>query len=95
MSIQDTLQRQGLLFLFDISYTQIRSILTAHYSKDEMVAVRKEARQAFDALIPQVPDIGGWRNPYTIHTCGSVVLGTLSRRKGAWLICGQSRHSDF
>jgi hypothetical protein len=65
MSIQDTLQRQSLLFLFDVSSTQIRSILTTHYGKDERIVVLKETRHELDALIPQLPDTGGWRNPHT------------------------------
>ena len=79
MSIQNTLQRQGLLFLFDVGSTQIRSILTAHYSKYEMVVVLKEARQEFNALIPQLPDIGGWRNPHTQFIIAAALFLALYR----------------
>ena len=79
MSIQDRLQRQSLLFLFDVGSVRIRSILTAHYGKDEMVVVVKEAREEFSVLIPELPDIGGWRNPHTQFIVAAALFLALYR----------------
>jgi len=65
MSIKQTFQRQSLLFLLDLSSTQIRRVLAAHYGQNEMAAILKDTRQEMDFLIPQLPDTGGWRNPHT------------------------------
>jgi hypothetical protein len=65
MLSKGALQRQSLLFLFDISSTQIRPVLTTHFGKKEMLTILKETRQEMDNLIPQLPDTGGWRNPHT------------------------------
>jgi hypothetical protein len=65
MLLKDAFQRQSLLFLFDISSTQIRPVLITHFGKKEMVTILKETRQEMDTLIPQLPDTGGWRNPHT------------------------------
>ena len=69
--IQDAFQRQIILFLFDISSTQIQPVLRTHYGREEMVVLLKETRQEMDNLIPQLPDTGGWRNPHTLFIIAS------------------------
>jgi hypothetical protein len=65
MLLKDAFQRLSLLFLFDISSTQMQPVLITHFGRKEMVAIVKETRQEMDNLIPQLPDTGGWRNPHT------------------------------
>jgi len=65
MLLKAAFQRQSLLFLFDISSTQMQPVLTMHFGRKGRVAILKETRQEMDTLIPQLPDTGGWRNPHT------------------------------
>ena len=65
MLLKNAFKRQSLLFLFDISSTQMQPVLTTHFGNKRMVAILKETRQEMDNLIPQLPDTGGWRNPHT------------------------------
>jgi hypothetical protein len=65
MSIKQTIHRQSLLFLMDLSSTQIQTVLTAHFGQNKAAVILKDTRQEMDNLIPQLPDTGGWRNPHT------------------------------
>jgi hypothetical protein len=54
-----------LLILFDWAARQARPVLVAHYGREFAGVVGQEARREFEALIPQLPYIGGMRNPHT------------------------------
>lgn len=64
---------------FDWAAARIRPIAVRHYGERLTDLLAMEARQEFEALIPQLPYIGGGRNPHTPLIVGAAMFLALYR----------------
>jgi hypothetical protein len=58
------LQKPHLLRDFDIMAKRIRKVILSHYARDMAKTMIKETRDEYEAIIPQIPYIGG-KQPFT------------------------------
>jgi len=64
-------RKDRLLRGFDEFAEAVRPVLMAHYGEASAAEIVHEARQEFESLIPQIPYIGGSRNPLTRNLVGT------------------------
>lgn len=64
---------------FDWTAARIRPIAVRRYSERLTDVLAVEARQEFEALIPQLPYIGGGQNPHTALIVGAAMFLALYR----------------
>lgn len=74
-----TRRKPWLLGGFDWAAAKIRPIAIRHYGERLADVLAVEARQEFEALIPQLPYIGGSRNPHTPLIVGAAMFLALYR----------------
>ena len=66
-----TSRKDRLMRDYDKASKVLGRVLTARYGVNFAAAIRKEARQEFEALIPQLPYIGGRKNRHTRSVIGT------------------------
>jgi hypothetical protein len=66
-----TSRQDSLLRDYDRASNILGPVLTAYYGVEFASTIRKEARQEFEALIPQLPYIGGKKNRHTRSVIGT------------------------
>lgn len=49
----------------------VRQVLVTHYGKEGAAEIAQEAWQEYESLVPQIPYIGGRRNPLTTNLVGT------------------------
>jgi hypothetical protein len=77
--------RPRLLRAFDRDVPRVRRVLEARYGAQETAALVGAARREYAALIPQLPHIGGRRNPLTGNLQGAALflaIWRVLRRRG-------------
>lgn len=67
-----TSQKSKLLRNFDYAAKSMKKVLVFHYGDELAETVAKDMRQEFEALIPNLPYIGGRKNRLTGSLIGSV-----------------------
>jgi hypothetical protein len=64
-------QKERLLRDFDKFAGAVRPVLVTHYGKVAAAEIAQKARQEYESLVPQIPYIGGNRNPLTRNLVGT------------------------
>ena len=72
------------LMQFDTHAEAWRPFLTNCYGDEFTNAVLRKARQQYEALIPEIPYIGGDENPMTRHLVRSTTSLVLYKVMDAW-----------
>jgi hypothetical protein len=66
-----TSRKDSLMRDFDKASKILEQVLTVRYGAEPASTIRKETRQEFEALIPQLPYIGGKKNRHTRSVIGT------------------------
>jgi len=77
-------RKQRFLKEFDRTLARIRGLFVSRYGEDATEAILRAARQEYDALIPQLPYVGG-KQPFTqflISTAWYLALYRVLQRRG-------------
>jgi hypothetical protein len=64
-------RKDSLLRDFDRATKILEQVLIARYGAELAATIRKETRQEFEVLIPQLPYIGGKKNRHTRSVIGT------------------------
>ena len=78
-------RKSEILRQFDVHARGWRPFLAASYGDEFAEAVLKDAREQYEALIPEIPHIGGDENPMTRHlvrSTTSLVLYKVMKARG-------------
>jgi hypothetical protein len=77
-------RRHKLLPEFDKTLSRVRGLFVSRYGEEAVPAMLQEARQEYEALIPQLPTIGG-KQPFTqflISTAWILAMYRVLKRRG-------------
>jgi hypothetical protein len=77
-------RRRKLLQEFDKTLSRVRGLFVSRYGEEAVEAMLREARQEYEVLIPQLPDIGG-KQPFTqflISTAWFLAMYRVLKRRG-------------
>jgi len=77
-------RKRTLLKEFDKTLSRVRGLFVSRYGEEAAEAMLQEARQEYEALIPQLPDIGG-KQPFTqflISTAWILTMYRVLKRRG-------------
>ena len=80
-----TSRKSEILSQFDTHAKAWRRFLAASYGDEFAEAVLRDAREQYEALIPEIPYIGGAENPMTRHlvrSTTSLVLYKVMKARG-------------
>ncbi len=77
-------RKRKLLKEFDKTLSRVRRLFASRYGEEAVEAMLKEARQEYEALIPQLPYVGG-KQPFTqflISTAWILTMYRVLKRRG-------------
>lgn len=82
-----TARKWQLMLGFDLAARLARKVIVAHCGEALADLIAVEARQEYESLIPQLPYIGGRRNPQMWILLSAALFLALYKSKGARLGC--------